>query len=396
MTVEDKQRIDRWLGAWLLVLLRPMAQLAGRVLRRDHAPDPRGAIVFVKLMGGGSLLIALPALLGIRRRHPDRELWLVCGSPVAPFAELCGVFDRIVRVEDSRGLVALVSSTARILYQLVRRRIDTVIDLEVYSQLSTVFSLLTLARNRIGFYLESTYWRRNVLTHLVFFNRARGVFHFYAAAAALLGAPPAGRADVRSHLRGRVGGGARPGEYFAVGAGCSDFGSVRHLPAGEWHAWARGRRDELAGKSWCFVGDSKDRGVSEEVAAALAGALGDDLRYENLCGQLTLAESLGVIAHAVRFFAIDSALIHAARALGVPSVSFWGATDPATRLEPIEDYAETVHYRPPICSPCIHVAETPPCKGQNVCMRLFTTDRVPFTPWCEDASGTSVLPGRTE
>ena len=398
MTVDDKQRLDRLLGAWLLVVLRPLAQLAGKLMRRDHASAPRGEIVFVKLMGGGSLLIALPALLGVRRRFPDRTLTLVCGSPVAPFAELIGIFDRIERVEDRGGVLALIASAARILAALVRRRVDTIVDLEVYSQLTTVFSLLTLARNRIGFYVESTYWRRNVQTHLVFFNRARGVFHFYAAAVRLLGAHPATRAEVRAHLLERVGGAPshEAGEYLAVGAGCSDFASVRLLAPAEWRAYAQARRAELAGKRWVFLGAAADRATSEEVASALSGVFGADFAFENLCGELTLAESLARIAGARRFLGIDSALIHAARALGVPSASFFGPTDPATLLEPVEGYTEEVHYRPPICSPCLHVAQVPPCKGQNVCMRLFTSDRVPLTPWCEDASGESVLAPEVE
>src|SRR5205807_7544674 len=86
MTVADKQRVDRIFGPWLIVLLRPLAQLAGKLLGRDHSSAPRGEIVFIKLLGGGSLLIALPALLGVRRRYPNLSLTLVCGSPVAPFA----------------------------------------------------------------------------------------------------------------------------------------------------------------------------------------------------------------------------------------------------------------------------------------------------------------------
>lgn len=396
MTVDDKQRLDRILGAWLLVILRPLAQLAGKLMGRDHASAPRGEIVFVKLMGGGSLLIALPALLGVRRRFPERTLTLVCGSPVAPFAELCGVFDRIERVEDRRGVVPLCVSAARILLALVRRRVDTVIDLEVYSQLTTVFSLLTLARNRIGFYVESTYWRRNVLTHLVFFNRARGVFHFYAAAARLIGARPASRAEVRSHLLERVGGAIAAGEVVAIGAGCSDFASVRLLPPAEWRAYALAHRAELAGKRWVFLGAASDRATSEEVADAVRDVFGSGFAYENCCGELALDESLAQLAGARRFLGIDSALVHAARALAVPSTSFWGPTDPSTLLEPIEGYTEEVHYRPPICSPCLHVAQTPPCKGENVCMRLFTSAGVPPTPWCEDASGKSVLPAEYE
>jgi ADP-heptose:LPS heptosyltransferase len=392
MTVADKQRLDRLLGTWLVVLLRPLAQLAGKLMQRDHAAEPRGEIVFVKLLGGGSLLIALPSLLGVRRRFPSLTLTLVCGSPVAPFAELIGVFDRIETLDDRAGVFELLVSAARILRRLIQRRVDTVVDLEVYSQLTTVFSLLTLARNRIGFYVASTYWRRKILTHLVFFNRARGVFHFYAAAIGLLGAQPAPRADVRVHLLGRSRDARIAGDYIAVGAGCSDFASVRLLPEAEWLAYAKAHHTELADKRWIFLGAASDQSVSEAVARALRLAFGEELNYENRCGKFSLAESLSCIAAAQHFFGIDSALVHAARALGTPSVSFFGPTDPAALLEPIEGYAEEVYYRPPICSPCLHVAQVPPCKGRNVCMQLFTVDHVPSTPWCEDSSGKSLLP----
>src|ERR1700687_2122296 len=218
-------------------------------------------------------------------------------------------------------------SAARILLGLVRRHVDTIVDLEVYSQLSTVFSLLTLARNRIGFYVANTYWRRNILTHLVFFNRARGGFHFYAATARLLGAPPASRADVRAHLISRSGQTRSADGYFVVGAGCSDFASVRLLPKQEWLAYAKAHREDLIGRRWVFLGSESDRPASEEVANALREALGSDVVYENQCGELSLNESVACIAGAQKYFGIDSALLHAARALGVPSVSFFGPTN---------------------------------------------------------------------
>jgi ADP-heptose:LPS heptosyltransferase len=392
MTIDDKQTLDRWLGAWLLVALRPVSKLLGKLLRRDHRITATGEVVFIKLLGGGSLLIALPALLGVRRRFPGRALTLVCGRGVAPFAELLGVFDRIDVIEDDRGLVRLLASAGAVLAGLLRRRVDTVVDFEVYSQLTTVFSLLTCARNRIGFYVDSAYWRRNALTHLVFFNRARGTFHFYAATAHLLGAGLPSRAEIRSHLLARVGGARAPEPILAVGAGCSEFASVRHLPLAEWREFAERRRGELAGLRWVFLGAAADRELSDEIAASLREVLGAEFRCENRCGELALRDSLALLAGARRFVGIDSALIHAARALAVPSTSFFGPTDPVTLLEPIEGYEEEVHYRPPICSPCLHVAQTPPCKGDNVCMRLFTSSEVASAPWCEDASGASILP----
>jgi ADP-heptose:LPS heptosyltransferase len=391
MTVADKQRVDRILGPWLVVLLRPLAQLAGKLLGRDHSSAPRGEIVFIKLLGGGSLLIALPALLGVRRRYPNLSLTLVCGSPVAPFARLIGIFDRMEVMNDRRGAFALLASAARILCALVLRRVDTIVDLEVYSQLTTVFSLLTLARNRIGFYVASTYWRRNVLTHLVFFNRARGVFHFYAATAQLLGAQPAPRDEVRQHLLERIGRAQAARDYVAVGAGCSDFASVRLLPVPEWREFARTHQHEISASHWIFLGAASDAQTSEEIAAAVRESV-PNFSYENKCGELSLEESFVSIAGARQFIGIDSSLLHAARALAVPTLSFFGPTDPATLLEPINSSVDLVYYRPPICSPCLHVTQTPPCKGLNVCMELFTRQTVPLTPWCEDSAGKNVLP----
>ena len=62
-------------------------------------------------------------------------------------------------------------------------------------------------------------------------------------------------------------------------------------------------------------------------------------------------------------------LLHIARSLGVPTVSAFGPTDPATRLRPL-GLLERVEYVRLPCSPCIHVRETPPCQGARDCMAL--------------------------
>src|ERR1700735_518042 len=47
-----------------------------------------------------------------------------------------------------------------------------VIDLEVYSKLTTVFGLLTLARNRVGFYLSAVPFRKFLNTHNIIFDQS--------------------------------------------------------------------------------------------------------------------------------------------------------------------------------------------------------------------------------
>jgi ADP-heptose:LPS heptosyltransferase len=83
------------------------------------------------------------------------------------------------------------------------------------------------------------------------------------------------------------------------------------------------------------------------------------------------------LAEVDELICIDSALLHYARLLGIPTISFWGPTDPASRLRESDVNRDEIHYHKLPCSPCVHVAQEPPCRGDNVCMRFAVDpDRV--------------------
>lgn len=381
MNLRRKQRIDWVLGGVLIVLLRPAVLLLGRLLRRDHSLRVGRRVAVFKLLGGGSLVIAFPALLGLRRRYPDGELSLLCTPAVAAFAETLHVFDRLILIDDSSA-PRLLWTTLRSWWQLLGT--DTVIDLEVHSRLSTVFTLLTCARNRLGFYLESAFWRSRLHTHLVFFNRFSGSYLFYEKVVELLGATPAGDEACRQHLLAALPPApAAPAEAtVCIGAVCSDTSRERMLSPAQWRKVLLDRERAGPPRRFVFLGGAGDRADVEAILAALRPALPAQ-RFENRCGELSLAGSLAVLAAADEFWGIDSGLLHYARLLRKPCLSFFGPTHPATLLRPIEGLREQVEYRKVPCSPCVHVAEQPPCHGNNVCIRnLFETTPGKELEWC--------------
>jgi ADP-heptose:LPS heptosyltransferase len=133
-----------------------------------------------------------------------------------------------------------------------------------------------------------------------------------------------------------------------------------------------------------FLGGASDREDVERILAVLHPAFPQH-RAENRCGELSLAESVGLLAGADEFWGVDSGLLHYARLLGVRSRSFWGPTHPDTRLKPIPGLAERVDYRKVPCSPCIHLAEEPPCRGHNVCIEnLFRDPSEAELEWCSN------------
>src|SRR5262252_6180590 len=127
MSVSSKIALDRYLGGVIIFFLNPIARLLGFLLRRDHALAIRGDIVVIKMLGGGSLVMALPALLGIRRKYPAIKMRLLTTEGVKPFGETLDVFDEIL-VLDDQSFVSLMMSGLRCLLACIWA--DTIIDLE--------------------------------------------------------------------------------------------------------------------------------------------------------------------------------------------------------------------------------------------------------------------------
>ena len=377
MELRTKKFLDFSLGGIFIGLLKPFVMLLGRTLHRNHTPELRDRLAVIKLMGGGSLVIALPALLGLRNRYPHTHFTLVTTPGIAPFGEALGIFDEIVILDD-RGIGPLVMSTLKVLNRL--SGVDTVIDLEVYSRLTTVLSALTRARNRVGFYLETVFWREGLSTHLIFFNRFSGNHNFYEAVAALFGAEAASRIACAEHVMARLqrvipSGSPTPltlmpkanATHAALGFACSDLARERMLTPDQWARVLPSRLDGVTDVH--LLGSQADRESASILMTRLEAVL-PAIRWHNDCDGRSLDESLRTLSECSLFVGIDSAMIHFARLFGLPTKSFWGPTDPLTLLKDFDPAREEATYVKIPCSPCIHVAEVPPCRGNNVCIAM--------------------------
>jgi ADP-heptose:LPS heptosyltransferase len=367
LSIAQKKRMDWAIGTFALLALRPLARLMGRFMRRDHASPVRGSLCICKLLGGGNFFMLLPALLGLRKRYPDARFIALTTRSIAPFAEAMHLFDEIVKIDD-RSVLKLIRTTFSAWARTFRT--DTVVDLEVTSRLSTVFSCLTCARNRISYYIEDVRIRQNICTHLIFFNRSASRPYFYDQIAWILDAEPADMNQCRSYLQSTLNAQPIASDFrrtISIGHGCSDLATERRLSPSQWAAYIA-RRAKESPLHLHFLGSKADREPAEEIIG-LVGKSGNDVQISNDCGTTSLHDSLTLLSRSSEFWGIDSGLLHAARILGLRCVSFWGPTDPETRLVPIPGLDEEIHYLRIACSPCVHVTEIPPCRGNNLCMK---------------------------
>jgi ADP-heptose:LPS heptosyltransferase len=381
VNIRTKLFTDYYVGGTLQAILKPVTVLLGKVLRRNHDLARCSSLTFIKMMGGGSLVIAYPALVAIKNLPQVKQLRLITTSAVKPFAEILGVFDEIIVIRDDSA-ATLVGDSLIALRKVFR--CDAIVDLEIHSRLTTVFSVVTCAVNRVGFYTGISFWRQKLATHLLFCNISSGIYYFYDQIAALFGS---GAPDIGlcvTTFRKQLGVAPRTPDAgslrMALAPCCSELGRERMLQPKEW-VEVLGRRfsREDAGRKIeiRLLGARGDRPALDQLCEVLSAAF-PGVKTVNYAGKTSLAESVRGLAEVDELICIDSALLHFARLLGIPTISFWGPTDPASRLRVSEFNRDEIHYHKLPCSPCVHVAQEPPCRGDNLCMRFAVDPNRPL------------------
>ena len=360
--------LDQTFGRIALMLLAPLGGLVSMVLG-PPLPGRQKTFSFLKLHGGGSLLIALPALLGIRKKHPDALFVLICTGETRQYAELTGIFNDYYLIDQS-NLLTLVKTGFRTLFQCFRH--DVFVDMEPHSFLAAVFTLLTFAVRRLGFVKSNEIYRARAYTDALFFNPFAPIYEFYDQMAGFLNATPAATDACSACFPGANQAPAQTAsnvKTIYLSPFCSEFAKERMMPNDLWPRLLKKQYGD-APLIILLGGGAGDANASQSLAAVLKQNLAT-AEILNLCGTRTLQQSVEDIRVADAFWGIDSGPLHIARWLGKPCRSFWGPTNPLHRLRRIDGLDETTSYLSFACSPCIDSVEQAPCRGNNLCMKLL-------------------------
>jgi len=383
MTFAAKRRLDYLLGEPLCGLLNAWVRLFGFLLRRDHHLSPNFRRLWVlKFVGLGSLLNARPLLRALRQTYPDAELTLITFPGTRFVGDRLPQFDRVVVARDDT-LGKLAWDCLRLVLRAWRERPELTVDLEVHSRFSTLVSVLTMARNRAGFFHSTAMFREGMYTHLMYFNRFQHVVDCYQQLGRALGcaATPASLATETELLRAED---YREAEGYLARLPAGD--SIRLIavnpnasplcPERKWPAVSFSRFIDalLQLGDWrvVLVGAPAERAVNEAV---LRGAVPPHRnRVHNAAGELSLGGTLALLTQARLLVTTDSGLLHFAAALGVDTVSLWGPGWPGS-YAPKGDRHRAVR-EAVYCSPCLYMADEPPCAGDNQCMKRLPVAKV--------------------
>jgi len=383
MNKKQKKAIDRSIGFVLCIILRIPALCLEMILKRKHDMPPTEApqrIVVAKYMGIGSILQATPLLKGLKDKYPDSQLIFVSLASNKDLLSHYEFIDDILCVDDS-SIFCIVTSSLGVIIQLILKRVDLFLNLEVHSTYGSLMCLLSSSKNRLGFSLEDRDHKAFMYTHLLYLNTDFPIRYCYIQLGRLAGintpsnvdepiCPTLSEIDLE-RVSGKIEAifNFKHKGIIVINPNASDLRYERR--------WSRQNFADIAshfmrqGYAIALVGSSSEFEYVEGVIKLING---DASRIRNLAGFFSLIDFFAFLKSCSLVLTNDSGVMNMALTLPVPQLLLAGPVSPEQYFVPNE--FRTYIYYQTYCSPCTHYVETPPCAGDNICMQLIRPQEV--------------------
>ena len=174
MNIALQRMVDRVFGVPICVAL----SLVERIFRRPvELAQPR-AILVILLSEMGSLILAEPMFTRLKVKYPDARIHALVFVKNREVLDLLGVIQPAdVHTLDDRSFWHFLIDGIRVLGRLRSLELDAVLDCELFSRISSIFSYLSGARVRAGFHphTQEGLYRGSFINRPVMYNPYRHI-----------------------------------------------------------------------------------------------------------------------------------------------------------------------------------------------------------------------------
>lgn len=389
MNLNFQRSADRILGT-LICRIFSFFYGKNRVVRINIRPE---RILIILLSEMGSLVLASPMFEHIKRKHPDAEIHLLLFEKNRELLEILNVIHPAnIHSINERSLLTFISSSLYTIRSMYKTRFDVVIDCELFARISSIFSFLSTAKIRVGFYpyTQEGLFRGTFINKPVQYNPYHHISQQFITLVDAIGsaavptvkrriAPKQLKAPLVffeqqeisnmmkrfdsdfKHLTGKKlvlispGGGALP---------------IRAWPL-EYYCYLS---KELIAKGYAvgIIGLKTDTSLSSTIMNHC-----QDRACIDLTGYTTFIRELMIMFHfASLLITNDGGAGHFAAMTPIPSIIFFGPETPDL-YKPLNNRS-IIYYSSLSCSPCLtaYNHRNSPCDGHNTCLRSIKPDQV--------------------
>jgi ADP-heptose:LPS heptosyltransferase len=390
MRIDLQRKIDRVVGR---IICRVFSLFSRGEVLKDPAPVP-GKILIILLSEMGSLVLARPMFVYLKKRYPEAELFvLVFKKNRDCMVALQLVTEKNVLTVDGDSLPALTRDSMRVIVRMHKEMIDAVIDCELFSRISSIYAFLSGARIRTGFHphTQEGLYRGDFINRPVLYNPYRHISRQFVHLAMAMeesdGFPVVKRnADEEIFHIPPLRPDGNEMSLFETGLK-RDFPELagKHLillyPGGgllSIRAWPLGNFCEIAkslisdGYAVGVIGMKEDKPLAESISSSVQSQLCIDLT-----GYTKTVMELIILFHfASLLITNDGGPGHFASLTPISSIVFFGPETPAL-YSPLDEKSVSF-YAPIPCSPCLtaYNHRNSPCDGNNVCLKSIRPKEV--------------------
>ena len=169
MKVDTMRKVDYFIGIPLCLLLS-IVNFPFRFFRRK-TQKPQN-VLFIELSEMGSAILVDPAIQKLKDKIDGEVFFVIFKRNLASLFILNSIPNDNIFTICENGLLGLVSDSLKFLFWCRKKKIDSVIDLELFSRFTALLTFLSGAGNRVGFFSfhNEGLYRGRLLTHEILYN----------------------------------------------------------------------------------------------------------------------------------------------------------------------------------------------------------------------------------
>jgi len=395
MNVDTMRKLDYYVGVPLCFLGTAVKKFLGLFAGKKQTVRPQN-ILLIELAEMGSVILADPAMMKLKHTLNANLHFAIFRKNSPSIGLLNTISSENIFIMPDTGLVAVAAGALRFFFWTRRKRIDTVVDLDLFSRFTALLSGFSGASNRLGFhafYNEGLY-RGDFLTHRVVYNPHQHIAkNFISLVNALLSDSPevpysktiipdeeialrkiTVNEDEKTLMLRKIVEIFQPfdGDRHKVvlfNINSSDLVPLRRWPREYYVTLIRMILDDYPDIIILLTGNEAERaGIDIAVGAV------NSERCKNFAGRTSISELPALYAVSSVMLTNDSGPAHFAAITNMPVFVFFGPETPKLygplcQMTPI--------YAGLACSPCVSAANhRKSACSDNVCLQIITPAQV--------------------
>lgn len=392
LNIKFQRAVDRLAGVPICALLSLIDRLR-HVLGISAPVSPPRRILIILLSEMGSLVLAHPMFARLQQQYPDASLHIMLFRKNREVLDLLGVIpEENVLTVDDRSLTEFATDSLGAIQKMRALKFDVVIDCELFSRVSSIFSYLSGAPVRVGFHphTQEGLYRGSFINRPVLYNPYRHLSQQLLTMVSAIESRtvPTAKEVAASEVNNPPMLAFPEEELLRVSAQLyADFPAIKNkklvlvYPSGgilPIRAWPLESYLQLCdgllsdGYAVGVIGLKDDKPLAQAVVEHCQND-----HCVNLAGYTkSVRHLLAIFNHASLLITNDGGPGQFAALTPIPSLIFFGPETPAL----YSSLSSNAHYfySSLSCSPCLtaYNHRSSPCDGDNQCLKQITPERV--------------------